>query len=170
VHRAHHSDLDCDFSTGLRFHPFEAVYSTAIQSSVILALGVPPAAVLLSQILALALDFVEHANLRIPAPLDHVLRLVVVTPDMHRIHHSQDPREGNSNFSNVFSWWDRLFGTYVNQPAAGHEGLKFGLAELSDSKHLTLPWMLADPFLSPVPPAPVERASTSGPVSGTVAR
>jgi sterol desaturase/sphingolipid hydroxylase (fatty acid hydroxylase superfamily) len=89
---------------------------------------------------------------------------------MHRIHHSQDPREGNSNFANVFSWWDRLFGTYVNQPAAGHEGIKFGVAELSDRKHLTLPWMLADPFLSPVQPAALDRASTPGPVSGTVAR
>jgi len=170
VHRAHHSDLDCDFSTGLRFHPFEAVYSTAILCGVILALGVPPAGVLISQILALALDFVEHANLRIPASLEHVLRLVVVTPDMHRIHHSQDPREGNSNFANVFSWWDRIFGTYVDHPAAGHEGIKFGLTELSDRKHLTLPWMLADPFLSPVRPAAADRPPTPEPVSGAVAR
>jgi sterol desaturase/sphingolipid hydroxylase (fatty acid hydroxylase superfamily) len=100
----------------------------------------------------LAADFLEHANLRMPAALDRALRLVVVTPDMHRIHHSQDMREGNANFSNTFSWWDRLFGTYVDRPAAGHEGVAFGVEELAEPKHLRLHWMLAQPFLPGKPP------------------
>jgi sterol desaturase/sphingolipid hydroxylase (fatty acid hydroxylase superfamily) len=149
MHRTHHSDLECDFSTGVRFHPFEAVYSTVIFTGVIFAIGAPPVAVLVSQILTVALDFVEHANVKIPLTIDRALRLIIVTPDMHRIHHSQDMREGNANFSNVFSWWDRLFGTYLDQPAAGHDGMAFGVVELAERKHLTLPWMLAQPFLSP---------------------
>lgn len=152
MHRTHHSDLDYDFTTGARFHPFETVYSTAVVMAVILVLGPPPAAVMVSQALSVAVAFVEHANLRIPPALDGILRLVVVTPDMHRIHHSQDLREGDSNFSNMFSWWDRLFGTYVDQPAAGHDGIAFGVAELAERKHLTVPWMLAQPFLNPKPP------------------
>jgi len=153
LHRTHHSDQEYDFTTGVRFHPFEAVYTTAVLLAAILALGAPPVAVLASQLLSVAVAFVEHANLRIPLWLDRALRVIVVTPDMHRIHHSQDMREGNSNFSNTFSGWDRLFGTYVDQPAAGHDGIAFGLAELSERKHLTLPWMLAQPFLNPTRPS-----------------
>lgn len=149
LHRTHHSDHEYDFTTGVRFHPLEAMYSTAGLFGAILALGAPPVAVLASQLLTVALSFIEHSNVRIPLLLDRVLRVVFVTPDMHRIHHSQDVREGESNFSNTFSWWDRLFGTYVDQPAAGHDGLVFGVAELSERKHLTLPWMLAQPFLNP---------------------
>ncbi len=123
LHRTHHSDHEYDFTTGVRFHPFEAVYTTAMLMGAIFALGAPPVAILTSQLLSVALAFVEHANIRIPSRLDRVLRVVFVTPDMHRIHHSQDLREGESNFSNTFSWWDRLFGTYVDQPAAGHDGI-----------------------------------------------
>jgi sterol desaturase/sphingolipid hydroxylase (fatty acid hydroxylase superfamily) len=147
MHRTHHSDHEYDFTTGVRFHPFETVFSTAVLMAAILGLGAPPAAVLVSQVLSVAIAFVEHANLRLPPVLDRTLRLVVVTPDMHRIHHSQDVHEGDSNFSNVFSWWDRLFGTYLDQPAAGHDGIVFGVAELSERKHLTLPGMLLQPFL-----------------------
>ena len=121
-------------------------------SGAILLLGAPPVAVLASQTIAVALDFFEHANLRLPAPLDRVLRLVMVTPDMHRIHHSRDRREGNANFSTTFSWWDRLFGTYVEHPAAGHEDMAFGVEELAEPKHLRLHWMLAQPFLPGKPP------------------
>ena len=153
IHRTHHTDLECDFSTGLRFHPFETVYSTAALTAGIAVLGAPPMAVLVSQMLMVVSDFVEHANLKIPPALDHTLRLFFVTPDMHRIHHSQERREGDSNFSNVFSWWDRLFGTYLEQPRAGHEGVAFGVAGFSDRKHLLLPWMLAQPFLSTRPAA-----------------
>ena len=147
LHRTHHSDQEYDFTTGVRFHPFETVYSTVVLVVAIVVLGASPAAVLVSQTLTVALAFVEHANVRIPSWIDRIVRVVLVTPDMHRIHHSQDVREGESNFSNVFSWWDRLFGTYLDQPAAGHEGIVFGVAELSERKHLTLPGMLAQPFL-----------------------
>jgi sterol desaturase/sphingolipid hydroxylase (fatty acid hydroxylase superfamily) len=153
LHRTHHSDVEYDFTTGVRFHPFETVYSTAVLMLVVLVLGAPPVAVLLSQALSVALAFVEHANLRIPEPVDRVVRRVFVTPDMHRIHHSQEIDEGNSNFSNMFSFWDRLFGTYIDQPAAGHDGIAFGVAELSGVRHQQLPWMLAQPFLNPARPA-----------------
>lgn len=148
LHRTHHSDHEFDFTTGVRFHPFEALYSTTVLLGTILALGPPPAAVLASQLLTVAVAFAAHANIRIPSSIDRVVRLLVVTPDMHRIHHSQDVGEGNSNFSNTLPWWDHLFGTYVDQPAAGHDGMVFGVAELSERKHLTLPWMLVQPFLS----------------------
>jgi sterol desaturase/sphingolipid hydroxylase (fatty acid hydroxylase superfamily) len=161
LHRTHHSDQEYDFSTGVRFHPFETVWATGALMAAIFALGTPPVAVFLSQLLTVTAGFVEHANIRIPVSLDRVLRLVLVTPDMHRIHHSQDMREGNSNFSNTFSWWDRLFGTYVDQPLAGHDGIAFGVAELSERKHLTLPWMLAQPFLNPKPPSTLVTPSAS---------
>jgi len=93
--------------------------------------------------------FVEHANVRIPERADRWLRLVFVTPDMHRIHHSVDVRESLSNYSNTFSWWDRLFGTYVAAPAEGHDGVRFGVHEFSAPRHQWLHWMLIHPFLSP---------------------
>ena len=147
MHRTHHTDQEYDFSTGVRFHPFEAVYTTTVVMAVILALGAPPVAVFVSQLLSIGVAFFEHANVRMPGRMDRALRLLFVTPDMHRIHHSQDIHEGESNFSNMFSFWDRLFGTYVDQPAAGHDGIVFGVADFSERKHLTLPWMLVQPFL-----------------------
>jgi sterol desaturase/sphingolipid hydroxylase (fatty acid hydroxylase superfamily) len=147
LHRTHHTDLEYDFSTGVRFHPFEAVFATTVLMLVVAALGAPPAAVLISQVLTVIVDFVEHANVRLPASLDRTLRLVFVTPDMHRIHHSQEHREGNSNFSNMLSIWDRLFKTYVEQPVAGHDRMEFGVAGFAERKHLTLRWMLVQPFL-----------------------
>jgi sterol desaturase/sphingolipid hydroxylase (fatty acid hydroxylase superfamily) len=147
IHRTHHTDQEYDFSTGLRFHPLETVVGTAVSFAVIMALGAPPSAVFFLQLLALGVSFIDHANVRVPAPWDRVLRLVLVTPDMHRIHHSQDAHEGQSNFSNVFSWWDRLFATYVDQPAAGSTGMTFGVVGFGERKHLSLPWMLAQPFL-----------------------
>ena len=119
--------------------------------AIILALGAPPVAVFVSQLLSIGVAFFEHANVRMPGRMDRALRLLFVTPDMHRIHHSQDIHEGESNFSNMFSFWDRLFGTYVDQPAAGHDGIVFGVSEFSERKHLTLPWMLVQPFLSQPP-------------------
>lgn len=147
LHRTHHTDQEYDFSTGVRFHPFEMLCATVSLMGVVLALGAPPAAVFVSQLLAVAVALFEHANVRMPDWIDRGLRVLIVTPDMHRIHHSQDIREGESNFANTFSFWDRLFGTYVDQPAAGHDGIVFGVSEFSDRKHLTLPWMLAQPFL-----------------------
>jgi sterol desaturase/sphingolipid hydroxylase (fatty acid hydroxylase superfamily) len=147
VHRTHHTDLDYDFSTALRFHPLEGIVSTALQLSLIFTLGAPAFAVLIAQLLTSGLTFLEHANVRLPDGLDRVLRLVFVTPDMHRIHHSRDVHEGETNFATIFSWWDRLFGTYLHAPAGGHDAILFGVADFTDRKHLALHWMLAQPFL-----------------------
>jgi sterol desaturase/sphingolipid hydroxylase (fatty acid hydroxylase superfamily) len=146
LHRTHHSDLEYDFSTGVRFHPFEAIFTTLFAMASIAVLGAPPAGVMLSQILAAAVSFVEHANVCLPARVDRVVRLLFVTPNMHRVHHSVELDEGNSNFSNMFSFWDRLFGTYITQPAAGHDGMRFGLMEVQDTRQLTLPRLLSQPF------------------------
>ena len=143
LHRTHHSDVEYDFSTGVRFHPFEALFTAVFSMAFIVLLGAPPEGVMLSQILAVAVSFVEHANVVIPAGVDRAIRLVFVTPNMHRVHHSVEHHEGNSNFSNMFSFWDRLFGTYVDQPAAGHDRIEFGLMEVRDRAQLTLPRLLA---------------------------
>jgi sterol desaturase/sphingolipid hydroxylase (fatty acid hydroxylase superfamily) len=149
LHRTHHSDHDFDFTTGVRFHPVESIYTTAGLIAVIFLLGAPPFAVLISQILLVAISFFEHANLRLPSSVDRLVRLFLVTPDMHRIHHSEIGVESRSNLGNVVPWWDRLFGTYLDQPSAGHEGIVFGVPEFRDRKHLTLRWMLAQPLLGP---------------------
>ncbi len=147
LHRTHHSDQEYDLTTGLRFHPLEMVLTTLLQMAVLTALGAPPLAALISQLIATVVGFVEHANVRIPARLDRVIRLIFVTPDMHRVHHSIASGESQSNLSSTFSWWDRLFGTYIDQPAAGHANITFGVEGFAERKHLTLPWMLAQPFL-----------------------
>src|SRR5262249_16638902 len=148
LHRTHHSDREYDFTTGIRFHPLEELFTTTLELGVILALGSPPAAVFLSRLLSMTLRLVEHANLRIPSWLDWIVRTVLVTPDMHRIHHSQAPGDNRSNLSTVFSWWDRVFGTYREHPAAGEAAIEFGLREFPEGKHSTLPWMLVQPFLA----------------------
>lgn len=147
VHRTHHTDQVFDLTTGVRFHPIETILGTAVTLVVILALGAPPVAVFAIQLLSVAFAFLEHANVRLAPSWDRLLRLIVVTPDMHRIHHSCEVREGNSNFSNVFPWWDRLFGTYIDQPTVGAARVAFGVEGFEDRKHLALPWMLAQPFL-----------------------
>ena len=148
IHRTHHSDTDYDFTTGARFHPLEAVYTTLVQFAAVTLIGAPAAAVFGAQVLALLATFIEHGNVRIPRAVDAILRTVFVTPDMHRIHHSEIGRESRSNFSNLFSWWDRLFGTYMPEPSAGHDAIVFGLPEFKERKHATLHWMLAQPFMS----------------------
>jgi sterol desaturase/sphingolipid hydroxylase (fatty acid hydroxylase superfamily) len=148
LHRTHHSDRECDVTTGIRFHPLEELFTTTLEFGLILALGAPPAAVFLSRLLSMTVSLVEHANLRIPSLLDRIVRTVLVTPDMHRIHHSQAPGDNRSNLSTVFSWWDRLFRTYRKHPAAGEASIEFGLREFHEAKHSTLPWMLAQPFLA----------------------
>jgi sterol desaturase/sphingolipid hydroxylase (fatty acid hydroxylase superfamily) len=148
AHRTHHSDADYDFTTGLRFHPLEVLVTAVVELGVIALIGAPPGAVFLAQIVMMVTTFVEHANIRVPRAADRMLRTIFVTPDMHAIHHSQVGRESRSNLSTVFSWWDRLFGTYLEEPSAGRAGIVFGLREFSASKHATLPWMLAQPFLS----------------------
>ncbi|MBI4849651.1 MAG: sterol desaturase family protein [Nitrospirae bacterium] len=147
VHMMHHADLDFDVSTGLRFHPIEILLSMLIKMVVVLVIGPPFIAVLIFEVLLNATSMFNHGNIRIPINIDKVLRLLVVTPDMHRVHHSVVIRETNSNFGFNFPWWDRLLGTYRAQPSAGHSNMVIGLSQFRDAKRLTLPWMLALPFI-----------------------
>jgi sterol desaturase/sphingolipid hydroxylase (fatty acid hydroxylase superfamily) len=153
VHSMHHSDPDYDLTTGLRFHPFETVLYFGGTYGLIALIGAPVAAVLLSEAVVAISGPFAHGNVRLPLRADAMLRLAFVTPDMHRVHHSADMRESFSNFSSVFSWWDRLFGTYVAQPALGHLGMKVGLDGFEDPKHLGIGRMLAHPFLPGAGPA-----------------
>ena len=146
LHRMHHTDLEFDVSTGARFHPFEIVLSMVIKLGVVAALGAPAAAVLIFEVLLNATSMFNHGNVRVPMQLDGVLRWVVVTPDMHRVHHSVVPRETNSNFGFNLPWWDRLFGTYRAQPAAGHEGMTIGIEQFREPRELRLDRMLMQPF------------------------
>ncbi|MHC5053765.1 MAG: sterol desaturase family protein [Planctomycetota bacterium] len=157
LHRMHHADLDFDVTTGLRFHPFEIVLSMGIKLAVVAALGPPAVAVVAFEVLLNATSMFNHGNLRLPGVLDRMLRLFVVTPDMHRVHHSVVIREANSNFGFNLPWWDRLFGTYRPQPEAGHEGMAIGLGRYRDPKRLTLPWLLAMPFLGRPAGHPINR-------------
>src|SRR3954447_1505396 len=146
LHRMHHADLEFDVTTGLRFHPVEILLSMAIKLMVVVALGTPALAVLLFEVLLNATSIFNHANLRLPGWLDGALRLVVVTPDMHRVHHSVTPRETNSNFGFNFALWDRLFGTYRAQPAAGHEAMVIGIEQFGDPGGLRLDRMPTQPL------------------------
>lgn len=147
LHRMHHADLDIDVSTGARFHTLEIVVSMVIKISVVILLGAPAWSVLLFEILLNATSMFNHSNIRMPVEVDRVIRKIVVTPDMHRVHHSVIIEETNSNFGFNFPWWDRIFGTYRDQPSRGHEEMTIGLANFRDPKYLTLHWMLAIPFL-----------------------
>lgn len=142
----HHADLDFDVTTGLRFHPVEILLSMVIKLMVVVALGAPAVAVLAFEVLLNATSMFNHANLRLPAWLDRALRLVLVTPDMHRVHHSVVPRETNSNFGFNLALWDRLFGTYRAQPAAGHEAMMIGIEQFRDPGELRLDRMLTQPL------------------------
>ena len=146
LHRMHHADLEFDVTTGLRFHPVEIVLSMLIKLAVVAAIGAPALSVLVFEVLLNASSMFNHANMRIPARIDRVLRWLVVTPDMHRVHHSIVARETNSNFGFNLPWWDRLFGTYRAQPAAGHEAMTIGIEQFRDPLELRLDRMLAQPF------------------------
>lgn len=150
LHRVHHTDLDFDVTTGVRFHPFEILLSLAIKAAAIVLLGAPALAVLVFEILLNANSLFNHANVRIPAALDRVLRWLVVTPDMHRVHHSIEDDETNSNFGFNLPWWDRLFGSYRAQPRAGHEGMTIGIRGFRDHRRLSLPWLLVIPFMGKI--------------------
>lgn len=148
IHGMHHTDLDLDVTSGLRFHPIEIIISMGIKLAVVALLGPPALAVLVFEVLLNATSMFNHGNVRIPLNIDKVLRFLVVTPDMHRVHHSVIRLETDSNFGFNLPWWDRLFGTYRDQPSAGHEGMTIGLSQYRDPVCLTLPWMLAMPFFS----------------------
>jgi sterol desaturase/sphingolipid hydroxylase (fatty acid hydroxylase superfamily) len=147
VHRVHHADIDVDVTTGSRFHPIEIFLSLLIKFAAISALGPSPMAVLLFEVLLNAGSLFNHANLRLLPWLDRVLRLVVVTPDMHRVHHSAWGVETNTNFGFTFPCWDHLCGTYRAQPAAGHEAMTVGLTCFRDPRYLRLDTTLLQPLL-----------------------
>lgn len=149
LHRMHHADLDFDVTTGARFHPAEVLLSTGIKLAAVAALGPPALAVLAFEVLLNATSMFNHGNVRLPASLDRRLRWLVVTPDMHRVHHSILARETNRNFGFSLPWWDRLFGTYLAQPAAGHQGMTLGISEFRDPAELRLDRMLLQPFRDP---------------------
>ena len=146
LHRMHHADLDFDVTTGARFHPVEILLSMLIKLAAVAALGAPALAVLIFEVLLNATSMFNHANVRLPAPIDRVLRWFVVTPEMHRVHHSILPHETNSNFGFNAPWWDRVFGTYRAQPEAGHERMTIGLAQFRDPRELWLDRLLLQPL------------------------
>jgi sterol desaturase/sphingolipid hydroxylase (fatty acid hydroxylase superfamily) len=142
----HHADLDVDVTTGARFHPVEILLSLGIKFLVVVPLGAPPLAVLLFEIALNGTSMFNHSNVRIAPAIERVLRWLLVTPDMHRVHHSVVRRETDSNFGFNFPWWDRLFGTYRPQPEAGHQAMTLGIEQFRDSKELRLDRMLTQPF------------------------
>ncbi|MBS3920341.1 MAG: sterol desaturase family protein [Deltaproteobacteria bacterium] len=147
LHRVHHTDLDFDFTTGIRFHPIEILLSMGIKMAVVITLGPSPLAVILFEIVLNATSMFNHGNVRLPVSIDRILRLFVVTPEMHRVHHSVLIKEFNSNFGFNLPWWDRILGTYRAQPEAGHEGMTIGLAQFRNPSAITLPHLLILPFL-----------------------
>lgn len=157
LHMMHHADLDFDLTTGLRFHPIEIVLSACIKLGAVLVIGPPVLAVLVFEVLLNGTSMFNHSNVHIPSSVDRLLRFFLVTPDMHRVHHSVVIKETNSNFGFSLPWWDRLLGTYCDQPAAGHQGMTIGLSQFRDSKRLTLPWMLALPFIGEPGKYPINR-------------
>jgi sterol desaturase/sphingolipid hydroxylase (fatty acid hydroxylase superfamily) len=146
LHRMHHADLDFDVTTGARFHPVEILLSMILKFAVILALGAPALGVLAFEVLLSATSLANHGNLRVPAALDRVLRWIVVSADMHRVHHSILGEETNSNFGFNLPWWDRLLGSYRAQPLDGHEGMTIGLPLFRDPGELRLDRMLLQPL------------------------
>lgn len=149
IHKVHHADLDFDVTTGLRFHPLEILLSMGIKLAAILFLGTPAIAVLIFEALLNATSMFNHGNVRLPAWLESWLRLLIVTPDMHRIHHSVIPQETNSNFGFNLSWWDFLFGTYRDRTAVNQQKMNLGLAEFQNQLRVVqLPWMLLLPFIN----------------------
>lgn len=148
LHRVHHADLDFDVTTGVRFHPLEILLSLLIKFAAIAVLGPPLVAVVIFEVLLNATSMFNHGNVRIPRGLDRRLRWIVVTPDMHRVHHSVEDDETNSNFGFNLPWWDRLFGTYRDQPRAGHEAMTLGIHGYREPRLVSrLPGMLALPFV-----------------------
>ena len=160
LHRVHHADEDMDFTTGIRFHPVEIALSLVIKFTVIAALGPPPLAVFLFAVLLNGTSMFNHGNVRMPARLDRLLRWLVVTPDMHRVHHSIRVPESNSNFGFNLPWWDRLLGTYRAQPAGGHRQMVLGVDELRRPKARGLLALLVLPFVGGANRQPISSRSS----------
>lgn len=164
LHRMHHADLDFDVTTGARFHPIEIILSMLIKFAVIIVLGAPVLAVIVFEVLLNATSMFNHSNVRIPRALDRALRWFVVTPEMHRVHHSIEDDETNSNFGFNLPWWDRLCGTYRDQPRAGHEAMTIGISSFRDVAQCeSLPRMLLMPFIGKVAGYAINRRTWSRP-------
>jgi sterol desaturase/sphingolipid hydroxylase (fatty acid hydroxylase superfamily) len=155
LHRMHHADLEFDVTTGLRFHPVEILLSMGLKLGVVAALGPPAVAVLIFEVLLNATSMFNHGNVRLPRRLDRRLRWLVVTPDMHRVHHSIRPEETNSNFGFSLPWWDRLLGTYRDQPRDGHEAMTIGIEQFRTNHDLRLDQMLLQPLRGPAGDYPI---------------
>jgi sterol desaturase/sphingolipid hydroxylase (fatty acid hydroxylase superfamily) len=161
LHRMHHADLAFDVTTGVRFHPIEILLSMVIKLGVVAAIGASPLAVLIFEVLLNATSMFNHGNVTLPQRIDRILRWLVVTPEMHRVHHSIKARETNSNFGFNLPWWDRLFGTYRDQPEAGHLGMTIGIAQFRDPAEQRLDRMLTQPFREDATTYPLGRRETS---------
>ncbi len=158
LHRVHHADLDFDVTTGTRFHPLEILLSIGFKLAVVAALGPPILAVLIFEILLNVTSMFNHGNIRIPPILDTVLRWFLVTPDMHRVHHSIVPREANSNFGFSLPWWDRLLGTYRTQPLDDHDVMAIGIDQFRSHRELWPDRMLMQPFRGNIGDYPINRS------------
>lgn len=156
LHAVHHTDQALDATSGLRFHPLEILLSMLIKMAIVVALGLPPVGVLLFEILLNLSSLFEHSNLRLPLGLDRVLRLIIVTPDMHRVHHSVHRDEHDRNFGFNLAVWDRLFGSYCAQPRDGHEQMKLGLPRYTEPAQQRLDYLLLQPFFDPPNETPKE--------------
>lgn len=167
LHRVHHADREIDASTALRFHPIEIGLSMLIKSAAVLLLGAPALAVMMFEIVLNAMAIFNHANVQLPEPVDRGLRRLLVTPDMHRIHHSTDPREHHRNFGFNLSLWDQLFGSYVAAPREGHRGMQIGLPEYRSNAPSRLWWSLWLPFAhASVSGSPQPKDHHGGPYGG----
>ena len=158
LHMVHHTDMDIDVTTGVRFHPVEIILSMGIKMIVVILIGAPLAAALIFEIILNGTSMFNHGNVRYSQNIDSILRLLVVTPEMHRVHHSTIRWETNSNLGFNFPWWDRLFGTYRGQPAKGHLEMTIGLEPYKEPKKLTLPWLIVLPFIGKLGKYPMTRS------------
>ncbi len=160
LHRVHHADMDYDVTTGARFHPLEIIISMLIKLATIIVLGPPVIAVIIFEVLLNATAMFNHSNISLPKGVDNILRLFIVTPDMHRVHHSVEDDEANSNFGFNLTWWDRLFGTYRSQPRQGQTGMTIGIHGFRDPKDVSrLPGMLLLPFKGEITQYAINRRS-----------
>lgn len=158
LHMVHHTDMDIDVTTGVRFHPIEIILSMGIKMIVVVLIGAPAVAVLIFEIILNGTSMFNHGNVHYSQNIDSILRLLVVTPEMHRVHHSTIRWETNSNLGFNFPWWDRLFGTYRDQPAKGHLEMTIGLDQYKEPNKLTLPWLLVLPFIGKLGKYPMTRS------------
>ncbi len=148
LHRMHHTDIEFDFTTAVRFHPIEIILSILLKLIVIFLLGAPAIAVMVFEILLSSSALFNHSNIKLSKSVDKVLRLFIVTPDMHRVHHSVYREETDSNYGFNIPWWDKLFGTYVDQPKDGHIDMSIGIEIFREEKDSRIDQLLLQPFRS----------------------